>query len=245
MVFLTAITGDTIGAAYHGLGQHKVDLDREDLIKVAKIFFAYPTLLSFSLLVSKGAVVALLLGLVVKPTYKYILWVSIGILGLLSVLEVIGLFVQCVPIRAIWDPSVERNCHFNVNIVGYLLTGYGTFLDFFLAALPWFFFNGLQIRTKEKLILCISLSPGILAGACGIMRLIKLYELQRSADRVYFYVGLMIWTNTETCISIICVCLSVTRTLYRWHIKGIRINPDSTEVTEICQLSPNGATLQN
>lgn len=77
---------------------------------------------------------------------------------------------------------MEKRCHFDVDMVGYLLTGenqlyyltthlgsflisitaYGAFLDFFLAALPWVFLSGLQIKRKEKITICISLSAGVL-----------------------------------------------------------------------------------
>ena len=64
---LIAITGDSIGAVYHGLGQHSDELGSQEIIKeLSKYLFAYPCLLAWSLLVSKAAVVAFLLMIVVQ-----------------------------------------------------------------------------------------------------------------------------------------------------------------------------------
>lgn len=103
-----------------------------------------------------------MLQLLTITRHKIILWISISILGLLAALEVIGLFVQCVPFQANINPYLPKECHFDVDMVAYFLTGYGAFLDFFLAALPWYFLSSLQIKRKEKITICVSLSAGIL-----------------------------------------------------------------------------------
>ncbi|KAF2798421.1 hypothetical protein K505DRAFT_357516 [Melanomma pulvis-pyrius CBS 109.77] len=233
MVLLIAITGDSIVAVYYGLGHHAAELQSPKIVlKLSKYMFAYPVLWSFSLLVSKAAVVAFLLMIVAaKRTHKIILWISIGICGVLSFLEFLGLFVQCFPVKANWNPFMEKRCHFDVDMVGYLLTAYGAFLDFFLAALPWIFLRGLQIKRKEKITICISLSAGFFAGICGIIRLAELVKLQQSTDAIYEFYSAIIWTSTETSVSIICVSLPATRTLYRRYVKGLRSSPDSTGVS--------------
>ncbi|CAO2653016.1 Nn.00g024270.m01.CDS01 [Neocucurbitaria sp. VM-36] len=180
MVLLLAYTGNTIAAVYHGLGYPAADMNWETFLKLMPYFFAYPALLTFSLLFSKAAVAAFLAILVIKRTHKAILWGSLGVLCLLSVLEFIGLFVQCFPVQANWDLTLDKNCHFNSTTVGYLLTGYGAFLDFFFAALPWIFFSKLRMDRKDKLTVCIALSAGVFAGICGIIRLVELYKFQKT-----------------------------------------------------------------
>lgn len=86
------------------------------------------------------------------------------------------------PVDANWDPSIGKECGFDVAMIGFFLTGeiqlvkqhvlssqslipvtaYGAFLDFFLAGLPWYILGGLHIKQKEKITICISLSTGIL-----------------------------------------------------------------------------------
>lgn len=63
---------------YHGLGLHEAEFDsKEQVIELSAYLFAYPVLLAFSLFVSKAAVVAFLLMIVVDKLYAALLFLPL------------------------------------------------------------------------------------------------------------------------------------------------------------------------
>ncbi|KAF2813111.1 uncharacterized protein BDZ99DRAFT_556429 [Mytilinidion resinicola] len=216
-----AFTAVAIAGAYRGLGQRNDKLtDVEEIKKLSKLFFTYAGIFPISIATSKAAVATFLLIILVKKKHKIILYTSMSIIALLCLLEFIGLFIQCFPVYSNWNPFItDKVCKFNVTAVGYTLAGYSTFLDFFLAALPWFFLRSLQIKRRERLTINISLSAGVFAGICGIIRLQQLVALEAATDRNYQFAATVIWSSTEFTVSIICTCFPATRTLYRRYVK--------------------------
>lgn len=55
-------------------------------------------------------------------------------------------------------------------------------MDFFLAIFPWFVLWELNMKRREKITVCLSLSLGIFAGVCGVIRTTGLGVLANSAD---------------------------------------------------------------
>lgn len=55
-------------------------------------------------------------------------------------------------------------------------------MDFFLAIFPWFVLWDLNMKRREKITVCVSLSLGIFAGICGVIRTTGLGVLANSAD---------------------------------------------------------------
>ena len=65
------------------------------------------------------------------------------------------------------------------------LPAWSAAIDFVLAALPWHVVIVLKIKRKEKITIACGLSLGVLAGACSIVRTIKLKTLLSFDNYVY------------------------------------------------------------
>ncbi|KAM7182878.1 hypothetical protein V8F33_013951 [Rhypophila sp. PSN 637] len=79
-------------------------------------------------------------------------------------------------------------------------------IDFFLTVFPWLMLWKINMKRSKKLVICISLSLGVIAGALAIERVIVFYEFTGAEDQdmppwVYF------WGLLELAISFICVCI--------------------------------------
>lgn len=106
-------------------------------------------------------------------------------------------------------------------------------MDFFLAIFPWLVLWQLNMRKKEKITICISLSLGVIAGVCGIVRTTTLDALNDSTDYLcktlvfqIFCMPLLIflsdacsdsvcWTFSELTLTIVCVTLPALRPLWK------------------------------
>lgn len=68
-------------------------------------------------------------------------------------------------------------------------------MDFFLAAFPWVVLWRLNMPKKEKITICVSLSLGVVAGICGVVRTSGLEVLSQTAD--YLCKSESIWIQDD------------------------------------------------
>lgn len=114
---------------------------------------------------------------------KMILWGWMISNGFLALMLGISVFAQCTPARALWDHSIAiQSCSINLTNVAYVTCSWSAAMDFFLAIFPWFVLWDLNMKRREKITVCLSLSLGVFAGVCGIIRTTGLGVLANSAD---------------------------------------------------------------
>ncbi|KAK4208301.1 hypothetical protein QBC37DRAFT_379248 [Rhypophila decipiens] len=73
-------------------------------------------------------------------------------------------------------------------------------IDFFLAVFPWFMLWKINMKRSKKLVICISLNLGVIAGALAIEHVIVFYEFTGAEDQAWAY----FWGLLELAISFIC-----------------------------------------
>ncbi|CRK39432.1 hypothetical protein BN1708_001649, partial [Verticillium longisporum] len=87
------------------------------------------------------------------------------------------------------------------------------FVDLFFAIFPWIFIRRLEIKRREKDIVGISLSFGILAAICGIVRTINLPGLG-SENYTGDTVALVVWCAAEMAVTLVCIAVLSIIPLY-------------------------------
>ncbi|KAJ5257105.1 hypothetical protein N7478_013209 [Penicillium angulare] len=90
------------------------------------------------------------------------------------------------------------------------------------------------MKFKEKVNICLSLSLGIIAGVCGIVRTTGLDALAVSDDYLYAVTESAIWTNSEITLTMICVSVPALRPLYR----SLAGRSTSNETSNYNQINP-------
>ncbi|KAM7201229.1 hypothetical protein V8F20_004975 [Naviculisporaceae sp. PSN 640] len=83
--------------------------------------------------------------------------------------------------------------------------------DFFLAIFPWFLLWKVHMKRSKKLVICISLSLGAIAGAIGIKRVLVYYTIVTSEDLTWVF----FWGMIEYAVGMICV--SIPALLPLWN----------------------------
>jgi len=220
-IFLIVISALCIAAAFEGLGRHSSALNHLQTVQLNKLVTIALSFVALALATSKATVAGFLLIIVVRKWHKAILWTAIATLAIDCVFNFVAFYVQCLPVESVWDPSIPHTCHINITLAGTLIASYGTFLDFFLAALPWFFLRNLHMKPKDKMMINLSLSAGILAGICGVIRVTKAPALAHSKDYSHTVVPLLLWSTTELTVTIMCVCVPATRPMWRRYVQGL------------------------
>ncbi|OCK85025.1 hypothetical protein K432DRAFT_439566 [Lepidopterella palustris CBS 459.81] len=206
---------------FEGLGQHSWELAHEHTVQANKLITIAISFIALALATSKASVAFFLLLIVIEKWHKITLWIATIALSVECIFNFIAFYVQCTPVEAIWNTSLPHVCHINITVAGIVLASCGTFLDFFFAALPWYFLRNLHMKRKEKLTINLSLSAGVFAGICGAIRVTKATALSAKSDFQYKVVPLLLWSTTELTVTIVCVCLPTMLPLWRRYVKGL------------------------
>ncbi|KAJ5493721.1 hypothetical protein N7463_009808 [Penicillium fimorum] len=236
-ILMVIFSGLCTAAAHHGMGVHANKLGVEETPQGMLLLLVGQSVIAIAMGLSKCAVAAFLMRIVVKTWHKIFLWFWNISIMVLSILLAITVFAQCTPVQSIWDSRVPSNgCSLDLALVATIMCAWSAVLDFVLALFPWVALWNLNMKKKEKYTICISLSLGIFAGICGVVRTTGLDALTQSTDYLYATTDSVMWTMSELTTTIICVTIPALRPLYR----SIRGNNSSNDASYYNNLPPYG-----
>ncbi|KAI1407383.1 hypothetical protein F5Y13DRAFT_183430 [Hypoxylon sp. FL1857] len=221
-IFQALFVAFMIASSVYGFGQHTTDISAEDVRMATKIEIIGQFSVSLAMGLSKTSVAMFLMRIIVAAWHKAILWFWIITMMAWSILLGISCFAQCSPVEAIWDARIKiKTCPINLTTIAFIMCSWSAAMDFFLAAFPWVVLWNLNMQRKEKITICVSLSLGVLAGICGVVRTSGLEVLSQTADYLYATADSVMWTSSELTITIICVSIPVLRPLWIGLFGGI------------------------
>ncbi|EWZ48823.1 hypothetical protein FOZG_04297 [Fusarium oxysporum Fo47] len=161
----------------------------------------------------KCAVGIFLLRIVRNKFQKAFIWAFLAGTVFITLFSSIVVVVQCDPVQRTWDRRVPGTCWIDFSKVGLTVGSWFVVVDFCFAILPWFVIWELNMKRKEKITVACGLSLGIFAGICGIVRTVALNGLNAS-EYIYDTVDMLIWSATESTVTIMCSSIPVLRPLY-------------------------------
>ncbi|KAM7187538.1 hypothetical protein V8F33_011185 [Rhypophila sp. PSN 637] len=213
-------------SATYGFGQPITDLPLEDAVLAVKWEMVGQTFAVIGMATAKVSLGLFLLRIVFETWHKVVLVVASLSLLIVSILTAVIFWIQCIPPQSVFDPRVEGRCIIKVTPFSILLGSWCAAADFFFAAFPWVFIWQLNMRYGEMVTIAASMSLGVLAGACGIIRTIDLSGLA-SANYTEYTVNLIVWSAAELAITMVCAGIPVIRPLFRRN-KAISRTPGAS-----------------
>ncbi|KAF4459603.1 hypothetical protein FALBO_13635 [Fusarium albosuccineum] len=164
-LFVLTYTILYVVACLAGFGEHLDNLHPPDIRRSTFIFLVAQCIASVSMGLSKAAVCLFLLRLVIQSC-------------ILSAVLAAAVFTQCTPVQSLWDNRVApESCPIKLTTLAVVVCAWSVAMDFALAIFPWNCIWPLNMSKKEKLSICFSLSLGVFAGVCGIVRTVGLDKL--------------------------------------------------------------------
>ncbi|OTA93997.1 hypothetical protein M434DRAFT_30330 [Hypoxylon sp. CO27-5] len=123
---------------------------------------------------------ALTLFRIAGPRLKIVLRIMMVSMNGITCVSVVLRWLQCHPIRLVWDSDAQGTCWNRNLILGVTIfaASYSAFADFVLAALPWPIIIKLQMRTSEKIGISVAMSMGVCAGITSIIKCTKFSVLK-------------------------------------------------------------------
>ncbi|KAJ5793472.1 hypothetical protein N7457_000071 [Penicillium paradoxum] len=205
-------------ASVYGLGQLYADVGDPIIYFTAVKYELFSQIAGIMVIgVGKAAVGVFLLRIVRNKIQIGFIWACLAITAFITLFASITVIVQCIPVERSWNPSVPGRCWLDFSKVAYTIgCEYFTWFvaaDFSFAILPWFVVWDLNMKRKEKITVTCGLSLGVFAGICGIIRTKALGGLNAS-EYIHDTVPMLIWSATESCVTIMCSSIPVLRPLY-------------------------------
>ncbi|TGO37665.1 hypothetical protein BHYA_0092g00480 [Botrytis hyacinthi] len=215
---LMPYTAACTAAANQGFGQHSSDLTIEAFANATRSEIIGQTFCIIGIATSKASASVSLLRLAVVEWHKWILYITMFAVTGIAVICALFDFIRCDPIAHVWNPYIPAKCWVSTEQFTAISITVGVTsaaADLILAALPWIILRKLSMKKKEKVLITLSMSLGIFAMVCGVIRTVNLNGLSSRSDYSYETIGLILWSSTELMITILTATIPTYRPLYK------------------------------
>ncbi|KAG9196974.1 hypothetical protein G6514_002716 [Epicoccum nigrum] len=203
-----------------GYGKHTLDLDLRNFDILMYFGAAELTIYTIAIALSKISFGLTLLRLT-DGWSRIVVYVAISTLAIFAIPATIIPWVQCVPLSKTFVDFIPGHC---INkrpstIYGQFQAIWSALMDVCLAMLPWKILWGLQMRTGEKIGVCVAMSLGVLAGAVSIVRSTYIQKLT-AQDVSFESYKAIIWAVAECSMCIVATSIPVLRVVFKQAINS-------------------------
>lgn len=177
----------------------------------------------FAVTISKLSIVWSYARLSPSKVFKYTLFASGGFIILYGISFALAVVLRCNPINSYWasDPNHRAGC-FEENGPLIISSAINIFTDIWLVVLPIPILWKLHLPSRQRVILIILMSLGILVCVAGIVRIYYLIEtLLQTYDVTWEGYTVWLWTSVEIQLGIITTSVPPLRPLIRLYFPNI------------------------
>lgn len=137
---------------------------------------------------------------------------------------IISLVVNCSPTEAYWrayDPYYTTDWHCtDTTYLNPIAGALSVVSDIYSVILPMAIVRNFDIARRKKLALYAVFSLGLLGAAAGCVRAYYLTRLGTEYDQFWIGFDVLLWSDLECQLAIICASIPVLRVLFRRYLQG-------------------------
>ncbi len=167
-------------------------------------------------------------------SWTIFLYIIIGVQITTAVFVTIMQSTRCVPIRALWDPTLPQDRCWNPNSFKVGLTVAAVLViitDFIFALIPLVFLRHMRRSLRDRLIIGFLMSLGLFASAASVVKAVSVQGFDQSADPSGTGMSIAIWASTESQVGIIAACIPCLRAPFVRLLGRLGISSDLSGVT--------------
>ncbi|KAI1850981.1 hypothetical protein JX266_003646 [Neoarthrinium moseri] len=200
------------------VGVHAWEMPLERYQYFSRVIFAAPLVYTFTVASAKATLCFFYRRLSPFRTYQIFVWITMFICVGSSMGIFFSLVFACKPLAASWEPTLAVTAQCLDRPAIYVATaGIGIITDVILLALPIPVVIGLNIPTRQKIIVVLLFAIGSITVVTSIVRLIILLPSLANPDQTYALTQGTLWICIESNLLIMCCCLPTLRRFFR-HI---------------------------
>ncbi|KAF3344851.1 hypothetical protein BJF96_g8484 [Verticillium dahliae] len=210
-----ALDGIRNGATGKSLAELKID----DAAVSLRAWYICEVLYAPTTLAIRASVCVLLLRLASNKIHRWIIWINLAVVSVVSIAFFFLLVFQCSPVHFFWRQlyGIQGTC-IDRNIVPYATIAHSVISalsDWCLGLLPIALLWNVDINRRTKVIIAILLSMGMVAGIALIVRIPFVRHMDISMEFLYATIDVAIWSIMEPALGIIAACTATFRPLFK------------------------------
>ncbi|CCF43882.1 integral membrane protein [Colletotrichum higginsianum] len=212
--FLIVMSGLGLVNSSLGFGYHYWDIDPGNGKMILQIFYAQQLLYIFIQVFAKASIACFYSRVFTNKRFQLAIKCFLVFLFSHGLMFLLLLAFQCVPVRSIWDRSVNGRC-FDTAAISYGGAACSILEDFVLILMPLPELLKLKLSKRKKSALVFMFGIGSFACVASMVRLKYLVTFVHSFDATWDNVYLVIWSSIELNLAIICGSLPALRSLFK------------------------------
>ncbi|KAF4978535.1 hypothetical protein FZEAL_5107 [Fusarium zealandicum] len=210
-----------IAMTKYGLGRHEWTLSTDAFVLYQRCFWVSVLFYMMALFWAKMAFLLNYYRIMSVSNMRNVVLGSIVLVGLWGGSQFIMRFVQCIPLKAVWDPRVEAKCIPNETALWYINGVINIVSDIAILVLPLPVVWKLNLPRGQKLILSGIFGLGFFTVAVSIMRM---QWLTPQKDVTWWNVTAASWSLSEITSAITCACLPTLKPLVARYEAKVNAN---------------------
>ncbi|KAM0285966.1 hypothetical protein ACHAQH_001154 [Verticillium albo-atrum] len=206
------MTSVKIAGANLGFGLHFWNVDPTKAPTILQLFWTAQMFYILTQVTAKVSILILFWRIFTTRWFRITVWCGATFLVTHGLLFLLLIVFQCLPVRAIWDKSLDAKC-LNVTAIGWAGAIFSILEDIAILLLPITEVLKLQLTLKKKIAVCILFGIGSFACVTSMIRLKYMISFANSVDSTWDNVDIVIWSILEVTCAIICGSLPTLRPL--------------------------------
>ena len=189
---------------------------------------------TWSVALLKTSIAVMLLRFQQARAWAIFLYVVVGVQIATAVFVTIMQSTRCVPIQALWDPTLPQDRCWSQNSFKIGLTIAAVLVivtDFIFALIPLVFLRNIRRSLRDRLIIGFLMSLGLFASAASIVKAVSVQGFDQSADSSGTGLVIAIWASVESQVGIIAACIPCLRAPFLRLLGLLGISSDLSGVT--------------
>ncbi|MCJ1423992.1 hypothetical protein MMC29_001879 [Sticta canariensis] len=166
---------------------------------------------------AKISVCVLVLRVVDKAGTKFsrCLWANIVLVSAVHIAEIIVILVQCIPLKAAWNPNVKGkygDSRLKFQVL-YIENGFDAFTDLTCAVIPVYLFQRLQMNRRTKIALCCLMGLGAITAVCAVVKSVYTKDFH-TPDYTWTFRKPAVWFIAEILLGIVLASMPALKPIF-------------------------------
>ncbi|TLD31374.1 hypothetical protein PspLS_03064 [Pyricularia sp. CBS 133598] len=228
-VFLFGMLGMQLESSRLGFGKHIWVIEEAPGLSLLKYFWVGQMMYIVVQVFAKISILILYIRLFTTPWFQMFCKCSMVFMGLHGVGYLVLVIIQCLPVAAVYDRSIEGRC-LEFNPIVYSGAALSVFEDVVLVVIPIPELWSLRLNFKKKMGLMLMFAIGLVATITSIIRINYLVKIGFTYDQPWDNVDPITWSVIEEFCAIICGSLPSCRAIVNAWIPRIWSSIDHSDV---------------
>ncbi|KAF2225704.1 hypothetical protein BDZ85DRAFT_294173 [Elsinoe ampelina] len=217
IILLATLFAETLGVlmilcSAAGFGKHIADLDPDTIRKTLKYFFVSQVVYKLSISFTKLSILAFYRRLFfIHTRFRKACNILMIVVAAWIVAALFSTVFQCTPVPYAYDKRINGGHCINLSASWYANATFNIISDFVITLLPMPVVSKLQMKTREKLMLCGLFALGFLVCVTSILRATTISITGSAVDRTWSSIDSSMWSVVEANLAIIGSCMPILK----------------------------------